>query len=81
MGVVRGRQSGADVQELADTCLAGQEPDSAGQEMPLSAGDVDYPRENPGVQFPGFLVDRIIVLANNLDLAALIHAPDDSCTR
>ena len=35
MGIVRGRQSGADVQELADSALSRQVPDHPAQELPV----------------------------------------------
>ena len=45
VGVVRGRQAGADVEELPDARLVGQVGDAAGQEAPGGPGDVDDARE------------------------------------
>ena len=61
--VVGGRQSGADVQELADACLAGQVPDRTAQERPVSTGETGYVREHRHDLVTDGAVDRVVVLA------------------
>jgi hypothetical protein len=63
VGVVGGRQAGADVQELADLRLAGQVPDGAGEEPPGGAGDVHDLGIDGAIVVTGVAVHREVVLA------------------
>src|SRR6266571_1717196 len=63
VGVVGGRQAGADVQELADPRLAGQVPDRAAQERPVSAGEAGDVREHRHDLVTDHAVGRVMVLA------------------
>ena len=48
VGVARGRQARADIEERADTGISRQIPDSATQERPIDAGaEVDVRKERP----------------------------------
>jgi hypothetical protein len=61
--VVGGRQTGADVQELADPCLADQIPDRAQQKRPGTAGRAGHVRERRDDPVTSLAVDGIVVLA------------------
>src|SRR2546430_11157110 len=63
MGIVDGRQAGADVQELADALFGGQVPDGPGEKGPAGAGRADQfrdERENPVADLP---VNGVMILA------------------
>ena len=65
MGVVGGRQAGADVKELAHRCLGDQVPDRAHQKRPGTAGHAGNVRERRDDLVTGRTVDRIVVLATD----------------
>jgi hypothetical protein len=63
MGVIRGGQAGADVQELPDPRLDGQVADRPGQERPGRAGDHGDTGKDLQVLIARCPVDRVVVLA------------------
>jgi hypothetical protein len=63
VGVVGGRQAGADVQELANLGLTGQVADGAGEELPGGPCDVDDFGEDLAILVTGGPVHRVVVLA------------------
>ena len=63
VGVVRGGQAGADVEELADARLPGQVPDRAGEEGPGGAGVLHDRREGLEHLVADLAVDGEVVLA------------------
>jgi len=63
VGVVGGRQTGADVQELADARLTGQVGHGADEEAPRGAGHVHDAGKGLAVLVPGDPVDLVVVLA------------------
>jgi hypothetical protein len=62
VGLVGGRQAGADVQELSDLRLTGQVPDRPGEELPGGAGDVDDFGEDLAILVTGGAVDGVLSL-------------------
>ena len=62
MGLVGGRQAGADVQELPDLRLTGQGADGPGEELPGGAGDVDDLGEDLAILVTGGAVDGVLSL-------------------
>ena len=60
--VVRGRQAGADVQELADPGLAHQVPHRPPQEGPVPARRADDVRMSRDHTFSGYPVDGEVIL-------------------
>jgi hypothetical protein len=63
VGVVRGGQAGADVEELPYPGLAGQVPDRAGEKGPRGTRDHGDAGEDLFVLIAGLTVDGIVVLA------------------
>ena len=63
VGVVRGGQAGADVEELPDAGLGDDAAHGAAEERTAGAGDVHDAREEPHVLVPGVAVDGDVVLA------------------
>jgi hypothetical protein len=66
MGVVRGGQAGADVEELRDPGLRGQVADRPGQEPALHPRDVGDAGEQPpgpvGLTRPAWVAGRVLPL-------------------
>jgi hypothetical protein len=63
VGVARGRDAGADVEELADPLLTGQAADHAAEERAVGAGGEDGLGGDLEHRFGGRPVSRVIVLA------------------
>jgi len=63
VGVVGGRQAGADVEELADAGLTGQVADRTGEEGPGGAGVLDDGREDGTDLVANPLIGGEVVLA------------------
>jgi len=63
MGVGRGRQARAHVQELADPGLVGHVQDDPSQERPVGQGDIHDPRVDCAELIAGHPVDLVVVLA------------------
>ncbi len=63
MGVVDRGQSCADVQELPDARLAGEEPHGAREELPVGHGGPGQGRYETQDLIADFLVDGVVVLA------------------
>src|ERR1700722_18952854 len=63
VGIVRRRQPGPDVEELANSRLASQVTNGAGQKAPRRARHHGDTREDFLVLIASFAVDRVIVLA------------------
>src|SRR6266487_45603 len=63
MGIVDGRQAGADVQELADARPGGQVPDGPGEKVPVGAGRADQLRDERENLVPDLPVNGVMILA------------------
>jgi hypothetical protein len=63
VSVVRGRDAGADVQELPDARLAGQVTHRAGEELPVGPGPRGHARIGCGGLLGGLPVSGVVVLA------------------
>src|SRR5690348_296636 len=62
MGVIDRRQTGPDIQVLADPCLDSQVPDDPHEELAGGTGDVDDLGQHRDRLLTGLAVDRIVVL-------------------
>ena len=63
MGVLSGRQPGADIQELPDPCFPGEELDGPAQECPVGPDTRQDVRVVPDGKLTGFPVGFVVVLA------------------